>query len=427
MFNGLTSSETRGEFGRSGQKPLAVAASSSPRESESALAVKVDFAGGAKSSETETRLPFLRPTLVGNELAYVKDAIDRGHISGAGAWTSRCEELLSREMNGAHVLLTTSCTHALEMAALLLDIHDGDEVIVPSFAFPSTANAFALRGARIVFGDVTSPTLNFDPKLLPALVTSRTKAIVVLHYGGIAANMDPILAFAERAGIAVVEDNAHGLFGRFRSQPLGTFGMMSTLSFHETKNIFCGEGGALVINDSRLIARAEIVREKGTDRARFFRGEIDKYRWRDLGSSYVMSEMLAAFLFAQLERRRFIQHVRRRLWARYCLELNDWALNRNAQLPTIPAHCQPAYHLLYLLMTSAAERDALITHLGSRGIQALFHYSPLHLSPMGEKFGAQPEDCPIATSVSERIVRLPLFTSMTAAEQTRVIQAIRTF
>jgi dTDP-4-amino-4,6-dideoxygalactose transaminase len=381
----------------------------------------------APKPEVEAWIPFNRPRVVGNEFAYIRDAVERGHLSGDGTWTRKCEAVLSGEMGGARVLLTTSCTHALEMAALLLDIREGDEVIVPSFTFVSTANAFALRGARIVFIDIQPDTFNLDETLLPSLITPRTKAVVPVHYSGVACAIEPILAAAEAAGVAVVEDNAHGLFGRYRDRPLGTFGALSTLSFHETKNVFCGEGGALVVNDRDLIARAEVVREKGTDRSRFFRGEVDKYSWLDLGSSYVLSDMLAAFLFAQLEQRERIQAARQRLWHRYRDEVADWAHARGVQLPHVPEGSSSAHHLFHLLMTSLDERQAMIAHLRSRGVQAIFHYVPLHLSAMGEKFGGRPGDCPVAESVSDRIVRLPFYTSMSVSEQTRVIEAVRSF
>ncbi|PYQ32166.1 MAG: dTDP-4-amino-4,6-dideoxygalactose transaminase [Acidobacteria bacterium] len=377
--------------------------------------------------DVEAWIPFNRPRVVGNEFAYIRDAVERGRLSGDGAWTRKCEAVLSGEMEGARVLLTTSCTHALEMAALLLDIREGDEVIVPSFTFVSTANAFALRGARIVFIDIQPDTFNLNEALLPSLITPRTKAVVPVHYGGVACAIEPILAAAEAAGVAVVEDNAHGLFGRYRGRPLGTFGALSTLSFHETKNVFCGEGGALVVNDRDLIARAEILREKGTDRSRFFRGEVDKYTWVDLGSSYVLSDMLAAFLFAQLEQRERIQAARQRLWHRYRDEVADWAHARGVQLPNVPEGSSSAHHLFHLLMTSLDERQAMIAHLRSRGVQAIFHYVPLHRSAMGEKFGGRPGDCPVAESVSDRIVRLPFYTSMSVSEQTRVIEAVRSF
>ena len=270
----------------------------------------------AERAAIEPAIPFNRPSLTGHEMAYVRDAIERGHISGDGVYTRRSEGMLSEILGGARVLLTTSCTHALEMSALLLDLGPDDEVIVPSFTFVSTASAFALRGARPVFVDIRPDTLNLDERLLPQAITPRTRAIVPVHYAGVGCELDTILEIAAGAGIRVVEDNAHGLFGRFRGQPLGTFGAMSTLSFHETKNVSCGEGGALVVNDPSLIARAEILREKGTDRSRFFRGEVDKYTWLDLGSSYVASDMLAAFLLAQLEAREKIQRARQRIWDR---------------------------------------------------------------------------------------------------------------
>ena len=375
----------------------------------------------------ETRIPFNRPSLVGNELEYVRDAIERGHISGDGEYTRRCESALSREVNGARVLLTTSCTHALEMAALLLDVGPDDEVIVPSFTFVSTANAFALRGARPIFADVRADTLNLDERLLPALITPRTRAIVAVHYAGVACEMDPILESAHRANVAVIEDNAHGLFGEYRGRPLGTFGAMSTLSFHETKNVFCGEGGALVLNDSSLAARAEVLREKGTDRCRFFRGEVDKYTWQDLGSSYVPSDMLAAFLFAQLEKREVVQSARRKIWERYRDELEDWASHRGVEMPHVPPHCTSSHHLFHLLMPSLEERQAFIAHLRGRNVHAIFHYLPLHLSTMGRHFGARPGDCAVAESISDRVVRLPLFSSLDEADQSRVIDAVRAF
>lgn len=365
--------------------------------------------------------------LVGNELAYVRDAIERRHISGDGYYTKRSEEILSQLMNGARALLTTSCTHALEMAALLLDVGPGDDVIIPSFTFVSAANAFVLRGARPVFIDSRPDTLNMDERLLEGMITERTRAIVPMHYGGIGCEMDTIMTVARDAGVKVVEDNAHGLFGAYRGRPLGTFGDMSTLSFHETKNIFCGEGGALILNDSSLVARAEILREKGTDRSRFFRGEVDKYTWVDLGSSYVASDMLAAFLLGQLEKRDEIQDTRRRIWDRYHAGLADWANGRGAQLAHVPPHCASSHHLFYLLMTSLEERQALIAHLRDRGIQAIFHYIPLHASAMGKQFGGRLGDCPVAESVSDRIVRLPFFSSLTEEQQSRVIDAVRSF
>jgi dTDP-4-amino-4,6-dideoxygalactose transaminase len=372
-------------------------------------------------------VPFNRPALVGNELTYVREAIAKMHLSGAGEFTRRCESELSRILGGSRVLLTTSCTHALEMSALLLDIQPGDEVIVPSFTFPSTANAFVLRGAVPIFADVRPDTLNLDEAALAAAITARTRAIVPVHYAGVACEMDAILRLARRAGVAVVEDNAHGLFGLYRGQPLGTFGSMSALSFHETKNVQCGEGGALVLNDATLIERAEVLREKGTDRSRFFRGEVDRYTWIDVGSSYVPSDMLAAFLLGQLERSREVQEARRRLWSRYASDLAAWAKSRSVHLPIVPPDASTAYHLFHLVMADAEQRDAFLAHLRAHGVHAIFHYLPLHLSAMGKKFGGRPGQCPVSESVSERLVRLPLFAALTDVEQDRVINAILRF
>lgn len=384
-------------------------------------------AENAAAVPLETAIPFNRPTLAGNELAYVRDAIERGHISGDGVYTRRAEAMLSELLGGARVLLTTSCTHALEMSALLLDLGPEDEVIIPSFTFVSTASAFALRGARPVFVDIRPDTLNLDERLLAQAITPRTRAIVPVHYAGVGCELDAILDIARERNIAVVEDNAHGLFGRYRGRPLGTFGALSTLSFHETKNVSCGEGGALVINDPSLVPRAEILREKGTDRSRFFRGEVDKYTWIDLGSSYVASDMLAAFLLGQLEARQKIQQARERIWRRYEDGLRAWALRRGVELPHVPDHCTQAYHLFHLLLPSLDGRQAFIRHLRRRSVQAIFHYIPLHLSAMGERFGARAGDCPVAESVSDRVVRLPLYPSLSEADQTRILDAVCSF
>ena len=363
--------------------------------------------------------------LAGRELEYIQQAVQTMHLSGDGMFTRRCQALIEQWLGAPKVLLTTSCTHALEMAALLLDIRPGDEVIVPSFTFVSTVNAFVLRGARPVFGDVRPDTLNLDETQVERLISPRTRAIVVVHYAGVGCEMDTILSFATRHGIPVVEDNAHGLFGRYRGRLLGTFGEMATLSFHETKNVTCGEGGALVLNNPARIARAEILREKGTERSRFFRGEIDKYTWVDVGSSYLPSEILAAFLSAQLEAREQIQARRRVLWNRYEQELRDWAGERGVRLPVVPAECEQPFHLFYLLMPSLEQRQALIARLKSRDISAIFHYLPLHLSDMGRRLGGKPGDCPVTEDVSERVVRLPLSGGLTDAEQERVIVAVR--
>ncbi len=373
------------------------------------------------------KIPFNKPQLVGAELRYMQDAIQGGHISGDGPYTKRCEGLLEKELAVARVLLTTSCTHALEMAALLLDISPGDEVIVPSFTFVSTVNAFVLRGARPAFVDIRPDTLNLDETLLEKLITSRTKAIVPVHYAGVACEMDAIMSISARHRIAVVEDNAHGLFARYHGRYTGTFGVLATQSFHETKNFTCGEGGALLINDPQLLERALVLRDKGTNRNRFFRGEVDKYTWVDLGSSYVASDLQAAFLYAQLEARQQIQSARERIWRTYWRGLDAWAEQNNVRLPVVPSHCEQSYHMFYLLLPSLGQRQALIAHLRERGILAVFHYVPLHLSGMGVKWSAGKHDCPVTVDVSERLLRLPFFTGLSENEQASVIEAILEF
>jgi dTDP-4-amino-4,6-dideoxygalactose transaminase len=373
------------------------------------------------------RIPFNRPTFAGNELAYVREAVDGGHISGDGPFTRRCEELLEQELGGARVLLTTSCTHALELAAMLLDVGADHEVVVPSFTFVSGANAFALRGGRVVFADVRPDTLNLDERQLGELVNERTRAVVPTHYAGVACELDEIEAATGRVGAAIVEDNAHGLFGRYRGRPLGTFGALAAQSFHETKNVISGEGGALVINDTALAERAEVMREKGTNRKQFFRGQVDKYTWIDFGSSYVQSDLLAAFLLAQLEARDTIQAARARLWQRYAEGLQEWADETGTRLPSIPEHCQQAYHMFYVLLPSAEARPALIERLRDRGILAVFHYVPLHLSPMGRALGGREGQCPVSEDVSDRLLRLPFYTAMTDAEQDEVIETVAGF
>ncbi len=373
------------------------------------------------------RIPFNRPALAGNELEYIADAIARGKISGDGHYTKLCQDVLKTELGAQAVLLTTSCTHALEMSALLLRIRPGDEVIVPSFTFVSTANAFVLRGARIVFADIRPDTLNIDEMRLERLISPRTKTIVVVHYAGVGCEMERVVEIAASYGIPVIEDNAHGLFGAYRGKPLGSFGCLATQSFHETKNLSCGEGGALVINDPKYTERAEILREKGTNRTKFFRGQIDRYTWVDSGSSYVMSDCLAAMLFAQLERRCRIQAVRERLWNRYAKQLAMWARNYGVGLPNVPEHCRQAFHMFYLLMPQPEDRDALISDLEARGILAVFHYVPLHSSPMGIQQGWREGLCPVAESVASRIVRLPFYYDLAEPDQQEVIQAVCEF
>ena len=373
------------------------------------------------------RIPFNRATLLGKELSYIAEAVENGHLAGDGAFTARSSRILEQEVGVPKAFLTTSCTHALEMSGLLLGLGPGDEFIVPSFAFVTTANAFVLRGAKPVFIDVRPDTLNMDETLLEGLISERTKAIVPLHYAGVACEMDPILEIAGRHGIGVIEDNAHGLFGSYRGRKLGSLGALATQSFHETKNLTCGEGGALLINDTTLIDRAEILREKGTDRSRFFRGQVDKYSWVDVGSSYLPSEVLAAFLTAQLEGRVQIQAKRAAIWNRYQEELSEWATNRGVGLPVVPEHCEQPYHMFYLMLPSLEVRGRMIQFLRERGILAVFHYLPLHISDMGRNFGGKPGDCPVTEDISDRLLRLPLFYGLSESEQQEVIDAVQAF
>jgi dTDP-4-amino-4,6-dideoxygalactose transaminase len=373
------------------------------------------------------RIPFNRPFATGKEIDYIRAAIATPKFSGDGIYTAQCYSLLEQSLGIQKALLTTSCTHALEMAALLLDVVPGNEVIVPAFTFPSTANAFVLRGARPVFVDVRADTLNIDEKRIEERITERTKAIFLVHYAGVGCEMDTIMAVARRHGIAVVEDNAHGLYGKYRDRYLGTFGQLAALSFHETKNFSCGEGGALLINDAQFNQRAEILREKGTDRSRFFRGEIDKYNWVDVGSSYLPSDLLAAFLRAQLEHRDQIQSMRREIWENYARELPSWVETNGARLPIIPPECEQSYHMFYVIMPSFESRQRLISHLAGLGILAVFHYLPLHLSPMGLRFGGCEGDCPVTEDLADRLLRLPFFTGMSGSEQAQVIDALRAF
>ncbi|AOX01598.1 dTDP-4-amino-4,6-dideoxygalactose transaminase [Moorena producens PAL-8-15-08-1] len=376
---------------------------------------------------TLSKIPFNRPVTVGTEFDYIQQTIKNMDLSGDGAITKQCHALLEEILSVPKVLLTTSCTHALEMAAVLLNIQPGDEVIVPSFTFVSTINAFVLRGAQPVFIDIRPDTLNLNEEKLESLITPRTKAIVPVHYAGVACEMDTILEIAGRYGIPVVEDNAHGLFAKYKGKYLGTFGCLATQSFHETKNFTCGEGGALLINDPQYIERAEIIREKGTNRTRFYRGQIDKYTWVDIGSSYLPSGILAAFLYAQLKSRQQIQSKRQQIWEYYYENLKDWAPEYGIRLPIVPEYCDQAYHMFYILLPSLEKRQALIAHLKAQGIYSVFHYLPLHLSDMGREFGGKEGDCLVTEDVSDRLLRLPFYNDMTEADQARVVASIKKF
>ncbi len=372
-------------------------------------------------------IPFNRAEVSAADLARAAEAVSAGHISGGGPATREAEQLLVELHDGARTLLTTSCTHALELAALLTEPEPGAEVIVPAYTFVSSAAAFLLHGLTPVFVDVRDDTLNLDVDAVEAAITPRTRAICAVHYAGVGADPDRLEALAARHGLILVEDNAHGLGGTWDGRRLGTFGAASTLSFHETKNITCGEGGALVVNDAALVERAEILREKGTDRARFFRGQVDKYTWVDVGSSWVMSDLLAAILVGQMGRLDAIQARRHALWDRYAAGLAGWAAARGVRLPVIPAEAGHTAHMFQLWMPDLATRTQFIDHLRGAGIMAVFHYQPLHLSDVGRRLGGRPGQFPVTEDAGDTLVRLPLFVGLTEADQARVIDRILEF
>jgi dTDP-4-amino-4,6-dideoxygalactose transaminase len=380
----------------------------------------------SKTSAT-IEIPFNRLAATELERRYLDEALESAHLSGDGAMARACEELLAEELGAGRVMLTPSATQALEMSALLLELEPGAEVVCPSFTHPSTVNAFVMRGARPVFCDIRPDTLNIDEREVESLIGRRTAAIVCTHYAGVGCEMDELIAIAERRGVAVVEDNAHGLFGTYRDRPLATFGRFAALSFHETKNLTSGEGGALVLNRAEDVGRAEVIRDKGTNRAAFYRGEVGAYEWTDLGSSYLASELQAAFLRGQLERRDQIQAARRWIWDRYADELGGWAGGHGVELPHVPEDRGHPAHLFHLRMPDRGQRDALIAHLNSRGVLGVFHYLPLHLSPMGRRLVPDCPAFPVTEEVAGRLIRLPLFEDLTAEEQSRVIDAVTEF
>lgn len=357
-------------------------------------------------------IPFNKPYMTGQELDNIAQAHANGHLSGDGPFTKRCNTWLESNIGCAKALLTHSCTAALEIAAILLDLKAGDEIIMPSFTFVSTANAFVLRGAIPVFVDIRPDTLNIDESLIEAAITSRTKGICVVHYAGVACEMDPIMAIARRHGLKVIEDAAQGIFSTYKGRPLGSIGDLAALSFHETKNVIAGEGGALLINDPALVERAEIIREKGTNRSRFFRGQVDKYTWVDMGSSYLPSELIAAFLAAQLDHAGEITARRMAIWERY----HSWAAPFEAsgilRRPVIPAHCTHNAHMYYLLLADMQERTTFIERMKVAGVGTVFHYIPLHSSPAGEMFARAPEPMPHTDAASARLVRLPFWVGL---------------
>jgi dTDP-4-amino-4,6-dideoxygalactose transaminase len=381
-------------------------------------------------TERSSQLPvihFNQPYAAAQSFDYIKEAIANAHTCGDGPFTKKCHRYLEDRLGIAKALLTTSCTDALEMSALLLGIGPGDEIVLPSFTFVSTVNAFVLHGAKPVFCDVRPDTLNLDEAQLDGLIGPATKAVVPVHYAGVGCEMDSIMEITARHGVPIVEDNAHGLFGKYRGKLLGTFGALATQSFHETKNFNCGEGGALLINDSKYIERAEILREKGTNRSRFFRGQVDKYSWVDVGSSFLPSDMLAAYLFAQFETGCEIQEIRKRIWDRYARDIGGWASDNGVGMPVVPEHCEQAYHMFYLLMPSLRERQSMIDHMKKLGITSPFHYLPLHLSEMGRRFGGKPGDCPVTENVSDRLLRLPFYNDLSASDQNRVVEGVLSY
>ena len=375
-------------------------------------------------SPTRTHVPFNRPYVTGAELGYIEEAIANAHLSGNGPFSRRCCAYLREELGAAAVLLTTSCTAALEMSALLADVGSGDEVILPSFTFSSTATAFALRGAVPVFVDVREDTLNLDERLVSAAITERTRAVVAVHYAGVGCAMDTLGEIAGRAGLMLVEDAAQGFGSTFRGKSLGTFGSLGTLSFHETKNVISGEGGALIVNDPLLVERAEILQEKGTNRSAFFRGRTDKYTWVDVGSSFVASDLTAAFLWAQLERAEWITAQRLTIWAKYHELLADFEARGLLRRPIVPAEVHHNAHLYYVLLPTGEARDETLGQLAASGVNAVFHYVPLHSSPAGRRFGRSMGELPITENLAARLLRLPLWVGMSDEDIEYVVDSL---
>lgn len=385
--------------------------------------------GTLKNMSKIKTIPFNKPPSIDDSRRFVIESLDSGFLSGRGPYTKKAEEwFVSKYPAIKGALLTTSCTHALEVSAILLDLSGEDEVIVPSYTFVSSALAYHMHGAQIRFCDIRKDTLNIDETLLENAITKNTKAIVVVHYAGVACEMDAIMAIARKHNILVVEDNAHGLFGKYKGKDLGTIGDFSTLSFHETKNISCGEGGALLVNNKEFLQRAEIIIEKGTNRSQFINGLVDKYSWVDKGSSYVLSDLLAGLLYGQLINSDEIQLKRRVIWERYFTELSSWALVNSVSLPFISKYCDQSYHMFYMLMPNKSARDTLINHLSEQSIGAVFHYLPLDNSKIGLKIAlADQTNCPVSADISDRIVRLPIFYGLEIPEQTLVIDTINNY
>jgi dTDP-4-amino-4,6-dideoxygalactose transaminase len=372
-------------------------------------------------------IPFNKPAIVGRELYYMAQTVVGGHTSGDGPFTRRCRSLMEESFGAGQVLLTTSCTTAMDLFPFLLNLEAGDEVILPSYTFVSTANAFVNRGIKPIFVDVREDTLNINEKQIEAAITPKTRAIVVVHYAGVACDMDAIQAIGHAKGIPVLEDAAQGVAAKYKGRYLGTLGILGAYSFHETKNFICGEGGALVVNDSSLHERAEVLREKGTNRSKFFRGMTDKYTWVDFGTSALSSDILAAFLLAQLEAQSEITSRRRDIYGRYESGLRSLFESGDLLPPTIPAECDSNYHMFFVRTRDLATRTRLLAHLKAENILAVFHYVPLHTSPVGQKFGYRAGDLPVTEAMSERLIRLPFYFDLSKSDQDRVIDEIQRF
>ena len=372
-------------------------------------------------------IDFNRPAFVGSELEYIQDAIHRGMLCGDGIYTKKCSQWMEKEFDVSRVMLTTSCTHALEMAAFLCDIQPGDEVIMPSYTFVSTADAFVLRGAKIVFVDIRPDTMNLDEKLIEQAITPKTKVIVPVHYAGVACEMDTIMDIAHRHGLKVVEDAAQGVDACYKGKALGTIGDFGCYSFHETKNFTMGEGGALLFQKEEYLEKAEILREKGTDRSKFFRGQVDKYRWMDYGSSYLPSELNAAYLYAQLEAKDKIQKKRMEIYEYYHRNLADLAAEGKLEQPYVPQECEHNAHMYYLKVKDMKVRTRLLAYLRENGICSVFHYVPLHSAPAGQKFGRFAGEDVYTTKESERLLRLPIFYNLDMEDVKRIVDVIHKF
>ncbi|TWT83833.1 dTDP-4-amino-4,6-dideoxygalactose transaminase [Planctomycetes bacterium CA13] len=373
------------------------------------------------------RIPLCEPYLFGNELDLIGEVLQSGYLCGDGPFTKKCHEMIKDRLQCGKALLTTSCTHALEMTAMLLDLQPGDEVILPSFTFVSTANAYTNLGANPVFVDIRPDTLNIDESAIEQAVTSKTRAIAVVHYAGVGCEMDKIMAIGKKHNLPVIEDTAHAIFGKYKGRPLGAISQLGTASFHHTKNFTSGEGGALLINDPAYEERAEIIREKGTNRSQFIRGQVDRYTWCDKGSSYLPSEILVANLIIQLENFEFIQSRRRELYDFYVAELSLWAEQHDFQMPAIPDDCESAYHLFWMLAPTVDLQRRMLAWLRGQQIEATFHYQPLHDSTMGHRWGYKKGDLPVTESVASRMVRLPFYTGLSMEQASRIVDAVKAF